>query len=95
MTETTTPPPSVEEQLVLQDHRLVHIHNGGSQWIDVQIFTSPAGMDDVGVVGALIGHVRCRHGYANPVYRDAKIIHGPYWLEAISVESFTAVLASV
>jgi hypothetical protein len=85
--------PSVEEQLVFQDHRLLKIHNGGYQWIDVQIFAFSAAMDDGGVVGSLIRHVRYRHGYANPVYRDAKIIHGPYWLKAISVESFSAVPA--
>jgi hypothetical protein len=93
MTETTTPPssPPVEDQLVFEDHALIHIHNGGYQWIDVQIFAFPTAIDDAAVMGLLIRHVRYRHGYANPEYRDAKIIHGPYWLEAISVESFSPV----
>jgi hypothetical protein len=93
MTETTTPAasPPVEDQLVFEDHALIHIRNGGYQWIDVQVFAFPTAMDDAAVVGSLIRHVRYRHGYASPEYRDTTFIHGPYWLEAISVESFSPV----
>ncbi len=84
---------AVEEQLVFDEHQLIHIHNGGYQFIDVQTFVFPDAVDDRAVIELLIGHVRYRHGYASPEYRDAKLIHGPYWLAAISWESFSAVSA--
>jgi len=92
MTETTSP--AVEERLVFDDHELIHIRNGGYQWIDVQTFSFPAALDDRALIGLLIQHVRYRHSYANPTFTDAKIIHGPYWLEAITPDQFAPVPAS-
>jgi hypothetical protein len=82
-----------EDQLVFDERQLIHIHNGGYQFIDVQTFVLPDVADDRAVVELLIGRVRYRHGYASQEYRDAKLIHGPYWLAAISWERFSAVSA--
>lgn len=86
--------PSAEQRLVFQDHRLVHIHSQSSQWVDIQTFTFTADIDDRAVVELLLQHVRYRHSYAGPVFYDMKIIHGPYWLEAITAESFSPVTAT-
>lgn len=91
MAKTGTP--TVEEQLVFDEHQLIHIHNGGYQFIDVQTFVFTEAVDDRAAIELLIGHVRYRHGYASQEYRDAKLIHGPYWLAAITWESFSKVSA--
>jgi hypothetical protein len=89
MSETT----AVEEQLVFCDHRVVKLHNGSRQWIDIKRFTFPGGAGDRGLLELLIRHVRYRHCYATPVFYDAELIHGPYWLEAIRGEAFSPVSA--
>ena len=43
------------------------------------------------VVELLIHHVRYRDSYATAMFHDAEIVYGPYWLEAITVESFSPI----
>lgn len=42
----------------------------------------------------LIRHVRYRDSYASSEFKDSQTIHGPYWLNAITPESFSPVSAA-
>jgi hypothetical protein len=44
--------------------------------------------DDREALSLLLRHVRYRDSYASSVFEDAVNIHGPYWLEAITTDSF-------
>jgi hypothetical protein len=79
-----------EEQLVYQGS--VEILLPAYQWFDIKLFTLPdEPADDRKALGLLLRHVRYRDSYASKGEKDAVIIHGPYWLDAITVDSFVAV----
>jgi len=65
------------------------------QWVDIKVFTLPADVDDQTALALMIAHVRYRDSYASSTFEDAKTIHGPYWLRAITPEIFTVVNADV
>jgi hypothetical protein len=53
------------------------------------VFASPAEVDDRSALAALVAHVQYRDSYAPSTFADANTIHGPYWLHAISPQTFT------
>jgi len=61
------------------------------QWVDIKLFRLPADVDDRAALALMIAHVRYRDSYAFSTFEDAKTIHGPYWLSAITAETFTVV----
>lgn len=61
------------------------------QWVDIKVFAVPATLDDRSALAAMIAHVRYRDSYASSTFEDAKNIHGPYWLRAITPDSFVVV----
>ena len=61
------------------------------QWVDIKVFTLPADVDDQTALALMTAHVRYRDSYASSTFEDAKTIHGPYWLHAITPETFTIV----
>jgi hypothetical protein len=83
---------AVEERLRYQREVLINFRNSTYQWISLKLFTLPADVDDYTVLQLLIGHVRYRDGYGGTKDRDMEIIHGPYWLHAISPEAFHLLL---
>jgi hypothetical protein len=82
-----------EEQLVYQGS--VEILLPAYQWFDIKLFTLPdEPADDRKALGLLLRHVRYRDSYASSVFEDSVSIHGPYCLDAITVDSFVAVDAA-
>ena len=63
------------------------------QWVDIKVFTLPADVDDRTALALMIAHVRYRDSYASSTFEDAKTIHGPYRLSAITPAIFTVVNA--
>jgi hypothetical protein len=77
----------VEEQLVYQDK--VEILLPAYQWFDIKLFRLPdEPTDDREALSLLLRHVRYRDSYATENEEDAVSIHGPYYLEAITTDSF-------
>lgn len=92
MTETSAHA-TAEEQLVYQ--RTIFINPPVTrQWVDIKLFTLPADADDQTALALMIAHVRYRDSYASSTFADAKTIHGPYRLSAITPETFTIVDAA-
>ncbi|TRW79338.1 hypothetical protein FK535_22765 [Mycolicibacterium sp. 018/SC-01/001] len=60
------------------------------QWVSIKVFTLPDVLDDRDALASLIAHVRYRDSYASSTFTDAKTIHGPYVLHAITPDTFTA-----
>jgi hypothetical protein len=85
---------AVEERLRYQREVLVNFRNSTYQWISPKLFTLPADVDYYTVLQLLIGHVRYRDSYGGTGDRDMEIIHGPYWLYAISPEAFSPASAA-
>jgi hypothetical protein len=60
------------------------------QWISVKLFRPPKkSRDGREALGLLLQHVRYRDSYASSSFRDSLSIHGPYWLDVITTDSFT------
>ena len=75
--------------------RFVNFVNSTFQWIDVKLFgMSGQDLDDRAVLALLLAHVRYRDSYAGTGDEDMKTIHGPFRLDAITVDSFVAVDAA-
>lgn len=83
---------AVEDRLVYQDEVFVNFRTS-RQWVLMKLFSLPADADDHTVLELLIRHERYRDSYAAPDFKDSKTIHGPYWLSAITPESFSPVSA--
>jgi hypothetical protein len=83
-----------EERLVYQGQVFINFRNHTYQWVNIKIFALPADSEDTEVLDLLIRHVRYRDSYAAPEFKDAKTIHGPFWLNAISPEEFSPVSAA-
>jgi hypothetical protein len=73
-----------EELLVYQGDEFINFRNHTYQWVSIKLFALPADTDDNQVLTLLTRHVRYRDSYAASDFQDAKTIHGPYWLSAIS-----------
>lgn len=82
-----------EELLVYQGEVLVNFQTS-RQWVSIKLFAVAAVSDDEDVLEALTHHVRYRDSYAASVFTDAETIHGPYWLHAITPQSFVPASAS-
>jgi hypothetical protein len=84
---------TVDDRLVYQGEVFVNFQTS-RQWVSIKLFAVAAGTDDDDVLAALIHHVRYRDSYAASEFTDAGTIHGPYWLNAITPQSFEPVSAS-
>ena len=82
-----------ENLLVYQGEVFINFRTS-RQWVLIKLFALPADADDHEVLALLIRHIRYRDSYAAPEFKDAKTIHGPYWLNAISPEAFSPVSAA-
>jgi hypothetical protein len=82
-----------EESLVYHGDVFINFRTT-RQWVSIKLFALMPDMDDRTVMARLIQHVRYRDSYAEPAFKDAENIHGPYWLSAISAGSFAAVSAA-
>jgi len=82
-----------DESLIYQDEVFINFRTT-RQWVSIKLFALPPETDDEMVLALLTRHVRYRDSYAAPEFKDAKTIHGPYWLSAISAGSFAAVSAA-
>jgi hypothetical protein len=82
-----------EESLVYQDEVFINFRTT-RQWVSIKLFALPPDADDQTVLALPIRHVRYRDSYAAPEFKDAKTIHGPYWLDAINAGLFAAVSAA-
>jgi hypothetical protein len=77
----------VEEQLVYQDERVIHLP--AYQLFSIKLFKLPdEPINDREALSLLLRHVRYRDSYASSVFEDAVSIHGPYCLEAITTGAF-------
>ena len=86
MTEVSAPTAS-EDQVVYQ--RKIFINPAVTrQWVSIKVFTVPADVDDRSALAAMIAHVRYRDSYAGTGDTDMIDKHGPYWLAAITPETF-------
>ncbi len=87
MTETSASP-ATDEQLVYQ--RTIFINPAVTrQWVSIKVFVLPADVDDRTALAMLVAHVRYRDSYAGTGDNDMVTIHGPYWLRAITPNTFT------
>lgn len=84
---------AVEDRLVYQGEVFINFRTS-RQWVLMKLFALPADADDREVLALLIRHVRYRDSYAAPDFKDSETIHGPYWLSAITPESFSPVSAT-
>lgn len=82
-----------EELLVYQGEVFINFRTS-RQWVLIKLFALPPDADDREVLALLTHHVRYRDSYAAPEFKDAKTIHGPYWLNAITPEVFCPVAAA-
>lgn len=77
-----------EEQLTYQAK--LHISFGAYQWVSIKLFRLPGHpIDDQAALRLLLRHVRYRDSYAGTGDKDMVTLHGPYRLDAISIDSFT------
>jgi hypothetical protein len=83
----------VEESLVYQGEVFIKFRTS-RQWVLIKLFALPPNADDRELLALLIRHVRYRDSYAAPDFKDAKTIHGPYRLNAITPETFFPVSAA-
>lgn len=81
-----------EELLVYQGEVFINFRTS-RQWVVIKLFTIPADANDRDILALLIQHLRYRDSYATQNFQDAKTIHGPYWLNAITPEAFSTVSA--
>jgi len=58
------------------------------QWVSIKVFTVPADVDDHAALASMIAHVRYRDSYAGTGDTDMIDKHGPYWLSAITPDTF-------
>ncbi|WP_162625462.1 hypothetical protein [Mycolicibacterium llatzerense] len=87
MAESTTPS-ATDEQLVYRGTIFIN-PSVTRQWVDIKMFSLPDGVDDRTALAMMIAHVRYRDSYAGTGDKDMVDIHGPYWLRAITPETFT------
>ena len=85
---------TVEERLVYQGEVFINFRNHTYQWVSIKLFVLSADTDDHAVLALLIRHVRYRDSYNGTGDKDMETIHGPYWLRAITPESFFPVSAA-
>ena len=93
MTESGVAVPA-EELLIYKGDEFINFLNHTYQWVSIKLFEFPPNADDAEVLALLTRHARYRDSYAAPEFQDAKTIHGPYWLNAISPELFSPVSAA-
>lgn len=65
--------------------------DGEYDWVDVKRFAmQPTSMSPRDALALLIGHVRFRDNYATATSHeeDSVELHGPYWLNRVSVSSY-------
>lgn len=87
MSESTARP-ATDEQLVYRGTIFIN-PSVTRQWVKIKVFSLPASVDDRTALAMMIAHVRYRDSYAGTGDKDMIDIHGPYWLRAITPESFT------
>lgn len=69
---------------------------GGShcyQWVDIKVFRIDAVRDDKELLRLLIGAEQFRDGYIGAGVEPAGVVHGPYFREHISPDSYTQVFS--
>ncbi|MEE6175393.1 hypothetical protein [Mycobacterium sp. 050134] len=84
--------PLVEDLLVYQGEEFINFRTS-RQWVVIKLFKLPTDANDRDVLALLTQHLRYRDSYATRKFQDARTIHGPYWLNAIGPEAFSAVSA--
>lgn len=87
MADTTTSP-AAGEQVDFEGELFVN-PPVTRQWVSVKVFTLPATVDDRTALAAMIGHAQYLDSYAGPW--DVVDKHGPYWLHAITPQTFVVV----
>lgn len=81
------PPSRAEAQLVFQ--REIFINPMVTrQWVSIKLFALPDDVDDETALAFMIAHVRYRDTYAGVGDGDVADKHGPYWLQAITPDTF-------
>lgn len=80
--------------LAYQGNEFINFRNHTYQWVSLKLFALPGDAEDDEVLALLVRHVRYRDSYAARDFQDAKTIHGPYWLNAISPAMFFPVSAA-
>lgn len=66
--------------------------NSTRQWVDIKLFNLPRQrISDREALGLVSRHIRYRDSYAGTGDEDMVDIHGPYRLDAITTDSFSAV----
>jgi hypothetical protein len=83
-----------EELLAYKGKVFINFRNQTYQWVSIKLFALPADADDHEVLALLIRHIQYRDSYAASEFKDARTIHGPYWLDAISPGVFSPVSAA-
>lgn len=58
------------------------------QWVSIKVFALSASVDDRTALALLIDNMRYRDSYAGTGDKDMVTIHGPYWLSAITPDTF-------
>src|SRR5689334_2191011 len=90
MTEASASTTAGAEQVVYQ--REIFVNPAVTrQWVSIKVFAVPADVDDGSALAAMIAHVRYRDSYAGTGDTDMVDKHGPYWLTAITPETFVVV----
>ena len=65
------------------------------QWVSIKVFALPTHIDDRTALALMIDNVRYRDSYAGTGDQDMVTIHGPYWLSAITPDTFVVADADV
>jgi len=69
--------------------RFINFDNATFQWVNIKLFGLPGPeLDDRAVLSLLLADRRYRDSYAGTGDEDMETIHGPFRLDAITVDSF-------
>lgn len=90
-----TPPAATTPDLTYEGTRFINFDNATFQWVNVKLFGLPGpDLDDRAVLSLLLANPRYRDSYAGTGDEDMETIHGPFRLDAITVDSFAPVDAA-
>jgi len=77
-----------------KDTSLLHLGPGWYQWIDVRRLSTTWAGTDAELLDALLVHPTYRDLHLGPGDDRSPAVHGPYRLECITADSFTAIPAA-
>lgn len=82
-------PSAATTDLSYEGTRFINFDNATFQWVNVKLFALPGqDLDDRAVLALLLANARYRDSYAGTGDEDMGTIHGPFRLDAITVDSF-------